>query len=160
MTHATPPLTFLPLGISLRGRPCVVVGGGAVGTRKAVTLAQAGGTVTVVAPAVTEELTARAAAGDVRWIPAAFTDAHLAGAFLVVAATDDPALNAGIAEAAERAGALACDASSARSSQVIFGALLHHEGATVAVFTDGRDPAQARDTRDRIAAHLARQPGT
>jgi len=154
VTHAPPPRTFLPLGIALGGRRCLVVGGGAVGTRKAATLARAGASVTVVAPAVTQELAARIAAGHVRWIEGPFRDEHVQGMFLAVAATGDAALNAAVAAAAARAGALACDASSGASTQVIFGALLEHDGATIAVFTEGRDPVRARDTRDRIAALL------
>jgi siroheme synthase-like protein len=146
---------FLPLGIALGGRRCLVVGGGAVGTRKAATLARAGASVTVVAPTVTEELAAQIASGGVRWIEGPFRDEYLEGVFLAVAATSDATLNATVAAAAEHAGALACDASSGQSSQVIFGALFDYDGTMVAVFTDGRDPARARDTRDRIAAHLA-----
>jgi siroheme synthase (precorrin-2 oxidase/ferrochelatase) len=52
---------------------------------------------------------------------------------------------------------LACDASSAERSQVIFGALLQRDELTVAVFTDGNDPAHARQTRDQIADLLARE---
>lgn len=159
VTHTPPPRAFLPLGIALGGRRCLVVGGGAVGTRKVATLAHAGAQVTVVAPVVSEELAGRIAAGVVQWIEGPFREEQLERAFLVVAATGDPTLNAAVAAAAERAGALACNASSGKSSQVIFGALVDHEGVTVAVFTDGRDPARARDTRDRIAAHLATDRG-
>lgn len=157
MTKPPRSRAFLPIGITLTGRPCLVVGGGTVGTRKAATLLAAGAQVTVVAPALSDELAAMAADGRIRWIEVPYADLHLAGAFLVVAATDDPALNAAVAAAAQRAGALACDASSGRSSQIIFGALLDHDDATIAVFTDGRDPAHARDTRDRIATLLARE---
>jgi len=61
-------------------------------------------------------------------------------------------LNASLVEAAGRRGVLVCDASSAERSQVIFGALHQGDGFTVAVFTDGRDPSLARNTRDRIRA--------
>jgi siroheme synthase (precorrin-2 oxidase/ferrochelatase) len=77
--------------------------------------------------------------------------------FLVVAATDDDARNAAVVEAAARNGALVCDASSAERSQVIFGALLEDEDVTIAVFTGGRDPAQARRTRDQIADLMGRE---
>jgi siroheme synthase-like protein len=147
---------FLPVGLDLRERPCLVVGGGTIGTRKALTLARAGARVTVVAPAVTDALEASIAAGAVAWIPEPFGASHLDGMFLVVAATDDEAVNAAAAEAAERVGALVCDASSAERSQVVFGATLALRGATIAVFTDGRDPGGARRTRDRIAALLER----
>ncbi len=86
-----------------------------------------------------------------------FREEHLGGAFLVIAATDDEAQNAAIVRGAGKRGALVCDASSAERSQVIFGALLEGDDVTVAVFTDGRDPALARKTRDRIALLLAEE---
>lgn len=157
MTRTPPaPLQFLPVGLDLRGRRCLVVGGGAVGTRKAATLSRTGAHVTVVAPTVTDELKRQIAAGTVHWIQDLFREEHLAGMFLAVAATNDAALNAAVATRAHRAGALTCDASSRDGSQVIFGALLAHDDTTVAVFTDGRDPARARSMRDRIAALLER----
>jgi precorrin-2 dehydrogenase/sirohydrochlorin ferrochelatase len=143
-------LRFLPVGLSLRGRGCLVVGGGSVATRKVISLIRAGATVTVVSPALSPELTDLARGGRLRWLEQTFQKTHLAGAFLVVAATNDEALNATIARQATEAGSLACDASSAERSHVIFGALLDVEDATVAVFTDGRDPAHARYLRDRI----------
>ncbi|HUT11469.1 MAG TPA: bifunctional precorrin-2 dehydrogenase/sirohydrochlorin ferrochelatase [Thermoguttaceae bacterium] len=148
-------LRFLPVGLDVRGRDCVVVGGGSVGTRKADTLARAGADVTVVSPAVTEELAARIEAGRICWVSDCFREEHLSGAFLVVAATDDEALNATVARLAGRRGALVCDASSADRSAVIFGALLQRDEVTIAVFTGGRDPAQARSTRDKIGKLLA-----
>jgi siroheme synthase-like protein len=150
-------LRFLPVGLRVEGKSCLVVGGGAVGTRKVVTLARAGAIVTVVSPTVTKELAKRIDARSVHWVQAAFDEEHLSGAFLVVAATDDEALNAAVVGAAVQRGALACDASAAERSQVIFGALLEHDEVTVAVFTGGRDPAQARRTRDEIAKLLPKR---
>ncbi len=46
-------LRFLPVGLDVRGQRCLVVGGGGVGTRKALTLARVGADVTVIAPALT-----------------------------------------------------------------------------------------------------------
>ena len=106
---------------------------------------------TVVAPAVTGELAQLIEAGGVRWVREPFREEHLDGAFLVIAATDDEDLNREIAGLAARQGALVNEASSAEHSQVIFGALLQRDDAIVAVFTDGKDPSQARRTRDRIA---------
>lgn len=153
-------LRFLPVGLDLRGRPCLVVGGGVIGTRKALTLAHCGARVTVVSPEVTAALAEAAAGGLVRHVAGSFQEAHLEGAFLVVAATDDEELNEQVARGAARSGALVCDASSADRSQVTFGAMVRHEDATVAVFTDGRDPGHARRTRDRIASFLDRTPGS
>jgi uroporphyrin-III C-methyltransferase/precorrin-2 dehydrogenase/sirohydrochlorin ferrochelatase len=128
-----------------------------VGTRKALALSRAGAEVTVIAPAITEELAAQIEPGRVRWLRQPFHQEHLAGAFLVVAATDDETLNEAIVRHAAELGALACDASSARRSGVIFGACHDAGDVTVAVLTDGRDPALASKTRDQIAAFLAAQ---
>jgi precorrin-2 dehydrogenase/sirohydrochlorin ferrochelatase len=150
-------LRFLPVGLDVQGKSCLVIGGGRVGTRKAITLSRAGAIVTVVSPAVTEELAAQVEARRVRWVNEVLREKHVDGAFLVVAATDDESLNAAAVRTAARCGALVCDASSAERSQVIFGALFEDNEVTVAVFTHGRDPARARRTRDQIADLLGRE---
>jgi siroheme synthase-like protein len=156
MTPQRSPLQFLPVGIDVRGKECLVVGGGAVGSRKVATLARAGARVTVVSPTVTDELRSLTEQDVVRWIASPYHEDHARGAFLVVAATGDPQLNATVVDQARHAGTLACDASSGTGSQLIFGALLESDGATIAVFTDGKDPAHARRTRDHLA-HLIEQ---
>lgn len=148
-------MRFLPLGLDLRDRPCTVVGGGAVGTRKALTLLEAGAHVTVVAPELSERLAAEVGTGRVRWVEAELEPRHLDGARLVVLATDDPATNQRGADAARERDILLCDATSSARSEVIFGALLENDGLTVATFTDGRDPGRARRARDGIAEWLA-----
>lgn len=147
-------LRFLPVGLSVQGKQCVVVGGGRVGTRKVRNLLRAGASVTVIDCSVSDELGDLARDGTIRWINALFEESQLDGTFLAVAATDDEPLNAAIVEAAQARGALVCDASASERSQVIFGALLAAGGRTVAVFSDGRDPTEARATRDRIAKLL------
>ena len=151
-------LRFLPVGLSVGGKPCLVIGGGSVGVRKVHNLLRAGADVMLVSPTVNEELEALAGSGRIKWAAREFSMEHLVGAFLVVAATNDDQLNASIVEEATQRGSLACDASSAERSQVIFGALLDAEGATLAVFTDGHDPARARDIRNRIGNALKGQP--
>ena len=148
-------MEFLPVGLRVRGQSCVVVGGGEIGARKAATLNEAGALVTVVSPEITNVLAELVELGEVRWIQCEYSDDHLSGAFLVVAATNDPGLNAGIVDRASETGSLVCDASSSERTQVIFGALHKGEdGVNVAVFTDGKDPSKARRSRDRIAAFL------
>jgi uroporphyrin-III C-methyltransferase/precorrin-2 dehydrogenase/sirohydrochlorin ferrochelatase len=155
--HRSDSLRFLPVGLDVRGKNCIVVGGGSVGTRKVHTLARAGAAVTVISPTVTEELADEIEAGRAGWVKEAFQEELLGDPFLVVAATDDEDLNAAVIQAAAERGALVCDASSVDRSQVIFGALHTSEDATVAVFTDGRDPSHARRTRDRIADLLEKE---
>jgi|GEM_PF-3349904 len=158
-TSRSDSLRFLPVALDVRNKKCVIVGGGSVGTRKAITLLAAGAAVTIVSPVVTGELAGQIDAGQIIWQQGSFKEDHIRETFLVVAATDDESLNAAIVQLASKAGSLFCDASSAERSQVIFGALLQQEQVTVAVFTDGQDPAQARTTRDKIASLIGHQRG-
>ncbi len=147
-------MRFLPIGLDVRGRRCLVAGGGEVGTRKARNLCRAGAATCVVAPEATPEVVGMVEAGAVEWVREHFRPEHLDGVFLAVAATDDLRSNALLVEEARTRGILVCDASSGERSGVIFGALHQGDGFTVAVFTDGRNPSLARTTRDRIAAAL------
>ncbi len=146
---------FLPVGLRVQDKNCLVVGGGSVGTRKVHNLLRAGAVVTLVSPSVTDDLAEQIEAGRARWVREGFQEEHLSDAYLAIAATDDAATNDAVVRLAEKHGVLICDATSPDRSEIIFGALLHREDSTVAVFTDGRDPAHARRTRDEIANLLA-----
>ena len=90
------------LGLRLDGRRVVVVGGGAVATRRIPALLDAGADVVLVSPSVTASLEDLAAAGRIRWEPRGYADGDCAGAWLVCACTDDPDVNTAVAAAAER----------------------------------------------------------
>ncbi len=144
-------MKYLPVGLDLRGRICIVLGGGQIGTRKVDNLLRAGASVTVISPEASEEVEGSATSGRIRWERRRYRTGDLEGAFLVVAATGSEEVNAQVVRDADRLGALVCDASSEARSGLIFGALHREEGVTLAVFTDGQNPGLARRTRDRIA---------
>jgi len=152
-------MKYLPIGLDIQGRTCVVVGGGAVGTRKVENLLRADADVRLVSPEASASLEELAASGKITWIPERFQARHLDGVLLAVAATDDEGVNEAVVEAAKARATLVCDASSADRSEFIFGALHHRGGVTIAVFTDGTDPSRSRTTRDRIAALVSEAEG-
>jgi uroporphyrin-III C-methyltransferase / precorrin-2 dehydrogenase / sirohydrochlorin ferrochelatase len=90
------------LGLRLRDRRVVVVGGGAVATRRIPALLDAGADIVLVSPSVTASLEDLAAAGRLRWEPRGYASGDCAGAWLVCACTDDAAVNAAVAAEAER----------------------------------------------------------
>ena len=83
-----------PIFAVIEDKPCLVVGGGAVGERKVADLMAAGARVTVVSRTLTPELAALADRGEIRYLPEDFTEAQVEGMALVMAATDDPEVNA------------------------------------------------------------------
>jgi siroheme synthase-like protein len=148
---------FTPLAIDLTGLRCLVVGGGHVGARKALILANAGAEVTVLAPAISPSLQAAVDVGLVVWRQEEWRSPVDGGFFLVVAATSDPALNDRIGR--EVRAPLACVVSSAAASRVIFPAVCVHRGLTVAVHSDGRDCRRSQQVRDRIALWMQGEEG-
>ena len=58
-------MKYYPVNLDIRNRNCLVVGGGAVGTRKVKTLVECGATVTVVSPQASAKLELMAAEGAI-----------------------------------------------------------------------------------------------
>ncbi|MDQ1542111.1 MAG: uroporphyrin-III C-methyltransferase / precorrin-2 dehydrogenase / sirohydrochlorin ferrochelatase [Actinomycetota bacterium] len=135
-----------PLLLDVSGRRVLVVGGGAVGARRALALAEAGAAVEVVAPLVVSEI-----AGDSRISVAAraYVSSDLDGAWLVHACTGVEAVDASIAADAERAGVWCVRASSAESSSAWTPAVARVDDMVVAV-NAGADPRRATALRDAI----------
>ena len=89
------------LGLRLRGRRVLVVGGGAVASRRVPSLLDAGAEILLVSPMVAASLEDLAAAGRIQWQARGYQPGDCAGAWLVCACTDDPGVNAAVAAAAE-----------------------------------------------------------
>jgi uroporphyrin-III C-methyltransferase/precorrin-2 dehydrogenase/sirohydrochlorin ferrochelatase len=89
------------LGLRLRGRRVVVIGGGAVASRRIPALLDAGAEILLVSPKATASLEDLAAAGRIRWAARAYQPGDCAGAWLVCACADSPAVNQAVATAAE-----------------------------------------------------------
>jgi len=145
---------YLSLGIDVTGLRCLVVGGGAVGYRKAVTLHEAGAHVVLVAPEIGAGVQQLVQQGRVTWRAERYAPPHLDGAFLVVAATSDRGLNLQIAQQAAGQGVLCCIAAPAKDSRVIFPAVFDDGAVSVAVHSHGRDCRRSQRVRDHVAQAL------
>lgn len=137
------------LGLLLTGRRVLVAGGGAVAQRRIPKLLEAGADVVMVAPRVTPALEDLAAGGRVRWEPRAYRAGDCAGAWLVQACTNDPAVNARIAAEAECHGIWCVRADDRHASPAWTPATGGVDGLTVGVLADG-DPRRAAGVRDAV----------
>ena len=121
-----------------------------VGARRARALVEAGARVEVVAPDVPTELADLVAHVERR----RFAGTDVAGAWLVMACTDDAAVNADVAAAAAGQGTFCVRADDATQGTARTSAVARHDGVTVAV-NGGDDPRRAMALRDAIEAALA-----
>lgn len=147
---------YYPISLDLAGRPCLVVGGGAVALRKVAGLVEAGARVTVVSPSLTPALLRLATEAPLRWRPSEYARGDAAGFVLVMVATDDRAVNAAVAaECRERGIWVNCADDPARCD-FILPSVLRRGVVTVAVSTGGRSPTVARLVREELDALLPR----
>ena len=140
------------LGLRLSDRRVLVVGGGAVATRRIPALLDVGADIVLVSPAVTASLEDLAAAGRIRWEDRGYADGDCAGAWLVCACTDDPAVNAAVAAAAEQQRTWCVRADDAQLSAAWTPASGRADDVRVGVLSG--DPRHSAAIRDAILAGL------
>lgn len=147
-------MALFPLFVELAGRPCVVLGGGAVAERKVAGLLEAGAVVTIVSPVLTPALTALVSAGRIAHIERGYRPGDLAGASLAFAATDDGTINAAVAHEGRERGVWVNAADDPAHCDAILPAVVRRGAITIAVGTGGASPALARAVRERVELAL------
>jgi uroporphyrin-III C-methyltransferase / precorrin-2 dehydrogenase / sirohydrochlorin ferrochelatase len=153
-------MRYFPLFLDLTGKPVLLVGGGSVAARKFALLVDAGAVVTVVAPRLGDELAAAVAAGKASHRSREFAPNDVGSQWLVVAATDDRAVNAQVAAAAN-AVRIPCNVVDDRElSSFIMPAIIDRSPVQIAVSTGGTSPVLARLIRERLETLLDGSLGT
>ncbi len=148
-------MQYYPAYLELRGRPCIVVGGGEIAERKVTTLLDAGARVTVVSPTLTPGLTALADTHEVVHHSRVYRPGDLTGCWLAYAATGDEAVDAAIASEAEEARVFLNVVDRPRLCSFIVPAIVTRGPVAIAVSTGGASPALAK----RLAAELTATVG-
>lgn len=141
---------FYPIVLRLRDRRVLVVGGGKVGARKAAGLLEAGAHVVVVSPHFVPGFARLVDTAAVTLIERAYGPSDLEGMALVVAATDDAAVNARVRSDARRAGLFVCVVADPEWSDFLVPAVVRRGDLLVAISTSGRSPGLAGQLRREI----------
>jgi uroporphyrin-III C-methyltransferase/precorrin-2 dehydrogenase/sirohydrochlorin ferrochelatase len=142
-----------PVGLRLQGRRVLVVGGGHVAQRRVPRLIAAGADVVLVSPETTPAVEGLAAAGEITWHERRFDPADLADTWYVIAATDDPDVNARVSAECERQRIFCVRADDATRATAWTPAVGRHAGVTVAVLGN-REPRRSAGVRDAIITAL------
>jgi uroporphyrin-III C-methyltransferase / precorrin-2 dehydrogenase / sirohydrochlorin ferrochelatase len=150
-------VTLYPLALKLLDRRVLVVGGGAVATRRVPALLAAGARVEIVSPELTPTLRGIVDADRATWSPRRFVPADVDGAWLVQVAIDDPAAAEQVSAAAEERRVFCVRADDREAATAWTPAVTRHGQVTVAV-TDGGDRRRAMAVRDLVAHALESDP--
>ena len=137
--------------LDIKGKPCLVVGGGEVAFRKTETLLSSGATeVKVVAPLLHPGFAGLSKKGIIKFFRRKFRPSDLKGAALVVCSTDSEELNALVGEAAAKSGALVNVVDRPALCNFIVPAVFRNGALTIAVSTGGASPALAKKIRVQL----------
>lgn len=143
--------TSYPVFLDVRGRRCVVIGGGPLAEEKVAGLLGAGARVTVIARELTDRLEELARAAGIDWLPRSYQEGDLGGAFVAIAAGENHAVNQRIWEEAERRDIPLNAVDDLRHCHFLAPAIHRVGDVTVAISTAGKAPALAVRLRQQLA---------
>lgn len=141
---------YYPLFADLKGRRCVVVGGGPIAQRKVAALRRFGAVVDVVSPSATPRLARLARRKAIKWRARRFMPLDLAGAWLVYAATDDQAVNARVFREATRRRIFTNVVDQKLLCSFIAPAVVRRGELMIAISTGGASPTLAKRLRREL----------
>jgi precorrin-2 dehydrogenase / sirohydrochlorin ferrochelatase len=138
---------YYPIMLDIRSRPALVIGGNRIAAEKAAALVASGAIVTVMNPEFCDELLSLAQRHEVTLRYKAYEPGDLAGAFVVVAATENPQQIEAIWTEAQERGQLVNIVDVPSRCSFIIPSILRRGQLTIAVSTEGASPGLAKRIR-------------
>jgi precorrin-2 dehydrogenase len=152
-------MSLFPIFLKLAARPCIVIGAGHLAESKIESLQAANAWITVIAPEANERIRKLAAAGDIEYRQRPYVQGDLTGNFLVVAATNVPAVNRAVFEEATEKGILCNAVDDPPFCDFYFPSVVRRGDLQIAISTAGASPALAQKIRKDINAQLPLDAG-
>ena len=152
-------MEYLPVFAQLKGRSCLVVGGGGVAERKVDQLLLAGAKITVLSKDMTKRLKELHSEGKIKYEIGPFSRANLIENWLVIAATDSRSANKEVAEAAEAEKRLCNVVDDPELCSFIMPAIVDRDPITIAVGSNGQSPVISRWVKGIIESVLPARLG-
>ena len=147
-------MKYYPVYLNIRNQICLVVGAGAVGTRKVHTLLNCGAAVAVVSLDISEPIAALAEQNRIILRQRTYRSSDLEGIFLVIGATDNRDLNRTIHDDAQKLGKLCNIADQPELCNFILPSVIDRGDLIIAVSTSGKSPALAKKLRKQLEAQF------
>jgi len=143
-------MKFYPAYLDLRGRSCLIIGGGSVAERKALSLLEAGADVTVVSPLLSAKLTDLSISGKITHRQKIFEKEDIAGEFLVIAASGSPEVNISVARTCKERRVLVNVAVPPEESTFIVPSVVERGDLLIAISTSGASPGLSKRVRQEL----------
>src|SRR5260370_37881917 len=122
-------MDLFPIFLKIAARPCIVIGAGNLAESKIESLQAANARVTVIAPEARPRIADLAATGEIEWLQREYADGDLTGHFLVVAATNNPAVNRAVYKEATEKNVLCTAAGGPPFGDFYFPSVVRRRGA-------------------------------
>ena len=142
---------YYPVFIDVKGRRCVVIGGGNIGQEKVEKLLDCAADVVVISPQVNAPVRQKAEAQEVTWVERPYRSGDLEAAFIAIAATDDNDVNKQIAAEARERNVLLNVVDVTHLCTFIAPSVATRGEVTIATSTGGASPALARTFREKLS---------
>jgi precorrin-2 dehydrogenase/sirohydrochlorin ferrochelatase len=152
-------MDLFPIFLKIAARPCIVIGAGHLAESKIESLRAAHARVTVIAPSATEHITDLAAAGEIEWLQREYVEGDLTGNFIVVAATNVPAVNRAVFHEATAKNIICNAVDDPPFCDFYFPSVVRRGDLQIAISTAGASPALAQRLRKEINAQLPLDAG-
>ena len=150
-------IAYFPAFLNIRGKKCVVVGGGNVALRKVRMLLECGAYVTVISPTLLQDLAQLAKKKSIAVMRRDYKPADLKRAVLVVAATDVKEVNRKVANEAKGRGIFVNVVDDPDPCDFIVPSTIRRGELTVAISTAGKSPALAKKIRRNLERSLGEE---
>lgn len=149
-----------PLFIALKGKKCVVVGGGEVASRKIQVLLEFDAFITVISPEISESIQELKWQGKVIVIKKRYSEDDIEGAFMVIAATSDEKVNQKVYNDALRSNIFVNVADCPEKCTFTFPSVVTRDELVIGISTSGGYPALAKKLRQKIEDVIPESYGT
>lgn len=148
-------MDIFPISLKLQQQRCLIVGGGHIAYRKAGLLQKAGAIIDVVAPAIDAALLELVQQSQGHYEAAAFnTEIPLRQYRLVIAATDDAAINRQVFEACEAENVLVNSVDDPPHCRFMVPAIVDRSPLLISVATNGASPVLSRQIRTQLETSI------
>lgn len=148
---------YYPIFLNIRGKRCVVVGGGRVAFRKVKTLLEHGADVEVISPNLCSGLKQLEEDKAIKVIYQNYKPGKIKGAFIVIAATDKKEVNQNVSQEAKKRGIIVNVVDAPELSDFIIPSSLYRGNLAIAISTAGVSPALAKKIRTKLEQNFGEE---